>query len=75
VYGAVDGIVDVVKFRVTVTLGAPVEFVAQQLDLYLMRGIGLVVQVTGISEFDISRLRQCLVDGQFFDQAFFQYRD
>jgi len=73
-YGAPDGVVDVVKLMVRVhveALGRP----AQRIDLYLMRGIGLVVQQTGLVAFDISRLREAQVNGQYFPPEYFSYAD
>jgi hypothetical protein len=80
-YGPADGVIDVVKLAVTVTLGSPKELIVQKVDLYLQRGIGIVVQVTGIPSyyggtnlFDVSRLRECMVDG-VHNPAFFFYAD
>lgn len=74
-YGEPDGVIDVVKLKVLVNVVAPEEKVAQQVDLYLMRGIGLVVQQTGLDVFDISRLREATVDGTYYPPEFFNYAD
>jgi hypothetical protein len=74
-YGARDGIVDAVKLHVLVNIVAPDNQVAQQVDLYLMRGIGLVVQQTGLTVFDVSRLREATIDGQYFPPTYFKYAD
>ena len=80
-YGPVDGAIDVVKLAISVTLGSPKELIVQKVDLYLQRGIGIVVQVTGIPTyyggtnlFDVSRLRECVVNG-VHNPAFFEYAD
>lgn len=67
-YGAADGVIDVVKFVVRVMVDAPEEEkVLQRLELYLMRGIGVVVQVSGTSrntaERDTSRLQRAVIGG------------
>ncbi len=74
-YGAPDGVVDVVKLVARVHVVSPRDKVAQKIDLYLMRGIGLVVQQTGLVAFDISRLREAQVDGQYFPPDYFSYAD
>ncbi len=78
-YGTADGVTDVVKLVVEVSVGSPVESIVQRSDLYLMRGIGLVVQQVGTDPnrilVDTSRLRQATIDGVLFDQAFFGYQD
>lgn len=78
-YGAVDGIIDVVKFAITVQVGAPADAVVQRLDMYLMRNVGAVVQAVGTDPtrtfLDTSRLRSATINGVFYDEAFFGYRD
>ncbi len=74
-YGDPDGVVDVVKLVARVYVVSPHDELAQQVDLYLMRGIGIVVQQTGIEVFDISRLREAQVNGQYFPPEYFGYAD
>jgi hypothetical protein len=74
-YGTPDGLVDVVKLAVRMYVVAPEDDLAQQVDLYLMRGIGPVVQQTGILVFDVSRLREAQVDGVYYPPETFKYAD
>jgi len=72
-----DGEIDVVKVVVTLWLGAPVEQPTERIEIYLQRGIGPVVYRTGVRIQTVlrARLRDCVINGQVFDQAFFQYQD
>ncbi len=74
-YGTPDDVVDVVKLAVRMYVVAPEDDLAQQVDLYLMRGIGPVVQQTGILVFDVSRLREAQVDGVYYPPETFKYAD
>lgn len=79
-YGtANDGIIDVVKLVLRVSVGQPTERLVHRVDLYYLRGIGLCVQVAGLDParqfVDVSRLRRATVNGQFFDESFFDYSD
>ncbi len=74
-YGARDGIADAVKLVIQVFLAAPREKLVQRVDLYLMRGIGVVVQQNGLDVLDVSRLREAQIDGQIFPPEYFKYVD
>ena len=72
-YGTPDGVVDVVKLVVRMYVVAPEDALAQQVDLYLMRGIGPVVQQTGILVFDSSRLQEAQINGVYYPPETFKY--
>lgn len=78
-YGTVDGIIDVVKFSITVSIIAPDDRVVQRLDMYLMRDIGAVVHAVGTDPnrilLDTSRLRSATINGVFYSEAEFGYKD
>jgi hypothetical protein len=78
-YGvAGDGVIDAVKFVIRVMVDVPdQELVLQRLELYLMRGIGLVVQMSGTSansdERDVSRLQRATIDGRLSCEPDFSF--
>ena len=74
-YGARDGIVDAVKLVVRMYVVAPDDRLAQSVDLYFMRDVGLVVQRTGLDVDDISRLREAQIDGVYYPPSAFNYVD
>ena len=77
-YGtAGDGVIDVVKVVVTMWLGAPFPQLTERIEIFLQRDIGPVVINTGVRNATVlrTRLRNCTVNGQLFDEAFFDYAD
>jgi hypothetical protein len=72
-----DGVLDVAKLVVTLWLGAPVDKVTERIEIYLQRGIGPVIYRTGVRTSTAlrTRLRNCTVNGQVFDPAYFSYAD
>jgi hypothetical protein len=78
-YGQADdgGEIDVVKLVVTLWLGAPTIQPTERIEIYLQRDIGPVIYRTGIRGTTAlrARLRDCVIQGQTFDRAYFTYAD